>query len=123
MQEAFDAQGDIYIADAGNNRIQEIAAYTHTQFGIAMTAGDIYTIAGQANGQAGCQCDGHPATQAYLDDPMGIVLDSAGDLYIADTGNNRIQEVPASGGMQWGQNMTAGYMYTVAGQQYGAAGY
>jgi RHS repeat-associated protein len=122
MQEAFDAQGDIYIADAGNNRIQEIAAYTHTQFSIPMTAGDIYTIAGQADGQAGCQCDGHPATQAYLNDPMGIVLDSAGDLYIADNGNNRIQEVPASGGMQWGQSMTAGYMYTVAGQQYGAAG-
>ena len=122
MQEAFDAQGDIYIADAGNNRIQEIAAYTHTQFAIPMTAGDIYTIAGQADGQAGCQCDGHPATQAYLNDPMGIVLDSAGDLYIADNGNNRIQEVPATTGTQWGQSMTAGYMYTVAGQQYGAAG-
>ena len=123
MQEAFDAQGDIYIADASNNRIQEIAAYTHSQYNIPMTAGDIYTIAGRANGQPGCQCDGTPATNAYLYDPMGIVLDSAGNLYIADTGNNRIQEVPASGGIQWGQSMTAGYMYTVAGQQYGAAGY
>ena len=65
-QEAFDAQGDVYIADSGNNRIQEIAAYTHTQFGISMTAGDIYTVAGQASGQAGCQCDGHLATLSYL---------------------------------------------------------
>jgi RHS repeat-associated protein len=122
-QEAFDTQGDIYIADSGNNRIQEIAAYTHTQFGISMTAGDIYTVAGQANGAPGCQCDGYPATQAYLNDPVGIVTDAAGDLYIADNGNNRIQEVPAASGTQYGQSMTAGYMYTIAGDQYGTSGY
>ena len=46
--EAEDAQGDIYIADAGNNRIQEIAATDHTQWGITMTAGDVYTVAGSA---------------------------------------------------------------------------
>ena len=114
-QEAFDAQGDIYIADAGNNRVQEIAASTHTQFGIAMTAGDVYTVAGQADGQPGCQCDGGPATNAYLNDPRASSVDAAGNLYIADTGNNRIQEVPAATGIQWGQSMTAGYIYTVAG--------
>ena len=122
MQEAFDSHGDTYIADAGNNRIQEIAAYTHTQYGISMTAGDVYTIAGQADGQAGCQCDGGPATQAYLNDPWGITIDAAGDLYIADSGNNRIQEVPAANGTQWGQPMTAGDMYTIAGNQYGTGG-
>ena len=83
----------------------------------------MYTVAGQADGQAGCQCDGGPATQAYLDDPWGITIDAAGDLYIADTGNNRIQEVPAAAGTQWGQSMTAGYMYTIAGAQYGTEGY
>ena len=122
MQEAFDSRGDTYIADAGNNRIQEIAAYSHTQYGIAMTGGDVYTIAGQADGRAGCQCDGGPATQAYLNDPWGITIDAAGDLYIADSGNNRIQEVPAATGTQWGQSMTAGDMYTIAGNQYGTAG-
>jgi hypothetical protein len=122
VQEAFDAQGDVFIADAGNNRIQEIAASSHAQFGITMTAGDVYTVAGNADGQAGCVCDGHPATQAYLNDPAGIVFDAAGDLYIADNGNNRIQEVPAASGTQWGQPMTAGYMYTVAGSAAGAAG-
>jgi len=123
MQEAFDSRGDVYIADAGNNRIQEIASYSHTQYGIAMTAGDVYTIAGQADGQAGCQCDGKPATQAYLNDPMGMTIDANGDLYIADTSNNRIQEVPNENGTQWGQSMTDGYMYTIAGNQYGTAGY
>jgi RHS repeat-associated protein len=123
MQEAFDARGDVYIADAANNRIQEIASYSHTQYGIAMTAGDVYTIAGQADGQAGCQCDGGPATAAFLDHPTGIAVDPAGDLFIADSGNNRIQEVPNVGGLQWGQSMTAGDMYTIAGNQYGTEGY
>ena len=123
QQEAFDSRGDVYIADAGNNRIQEIASYDHTQYGIPMTAGDVYTIAGQANGQSGCQCDGHLATQAYLSHPTGVAIDAAGDLYIADAGNNRIQEVPNSTGIQWGQSMTLGYIYTIAGNQYGTAGY
>jgi RHS repeat-associated protein len=123
MQEAFDSRGDTYIADAGNNRIQEIASYSHTQYGISMTAGDVYTIAGHANGQAGCQCDGLLATSGYLDDPWGITIDNNGDLYVADSGNNRIQEVAAATGTQWGQSMTAGYMYTIAGNQYATAGY
>jgi trimeric autotransporter adhesin len=123
MQEAFDSHGDTYIADAGNNRVQEIASYSHTQYGIAMTAGDVYTIAGQANGQVGCKCDGLIATSGYLDNPWGITIDNSGDLYIADSGNNRIQEVPASGGTFWGQSMTAGYMYTIAGYQYATPGY
>ena len=57
---AFDAQGDIYIADTCNNRVQEIAASNHTQWGIAMTAGDVYTVAGQAAGPTGCRGDGGP---------------------------------------------------------------
>jgi RHS repeat-associated protein len=122
MQEAFDSHGDTYIADAGNNRIQEIASYNHTQYTINMTAGDVYTIAGQADGQSGCQCDGHLATQAYLNDPTGIAIDGAGNLYISDYGNNRIQEVPNATGTQWGQSMTDGYMYTVAGNQFGQSG-
>jgi RHS repeat-associated protein len=122
MQEAFDASGNIYIADAGNNRIQEIAASTHTQFGISMTGGEVYTIAGHSNGQAGCACDGGPATGAYLNHPWGILVDPAGNLYIADSGNNRVQEVPAASGTQWGQPMTAGDMYTIAGQANGTGG-
>src|ERR1019366_540184 len=122
-QEAFDSRGDTYIADSGNNRIQEIASWSHTQYGIAMTAGDVYTIAGHANGQAGCQCDGLIATSGYLNDPWGISIGNAGDLYIADSGNNRIQEVPAAGGTQWGVSMSAGFMYTIAGNQYATSGY
>ena len=53
---ASDTHGDIFIADTSNNRVQEIAGYGHTQFGISMTAGDIYTVAGSASGR--------PATRA-----------------------------------------------------------
>jgi RHS repeat-associated protein len=63
-----------------------------------------------AGGSAG---DGGPATSADLNNPLGITVDAAGDLYIADTLNNRLQEVPAASGTQWSQSMTAGDMYTV----------
>ena len=42
---AVDATGNVYVADATNNRVQEIAATTHSQWGMSMTAGDTYTIA------------------------------------------------------------------------------
>jgi RHS repeat-associated protein len=119
---ATDAAGDLYIADAGNNRIQEVAATTHTQWGISMTAGDIYTVAGNASGNSGVTGDGGAATAALLFFPWGIAVDGAGDLYIADQDNNRIQEVPATGGTHWGVSMTAGDMYTVAGSASGTSG-
>ncbi len=78
-----------------------------------MTAGDIYTIAG--NGTQGFSGDGGPATAARLYAPRGLALDSAGNLVFADNGNNRVRVVAASTGTFYGQAMTAGDIYTVAG--------
>ena len=53
--------------------------------------GDIITVAG--DGTAGYSGDGGPATDAELNDPSGVAVDAAGDLFIADGGNNVIREV------------------------------
>ncbi len=117
-----DGTGNLYIADWGNNRIQEVPVTTGAQRGQQMTRYDMYTIAGSASGTAGKSGDGGPATGALLSQPGNATVDAAGNLYITDGANNRVQEVPAANGTQWGQAMTANYMYTVAGSASGASG-
>ena len=97
---AVDGQGDLFIADYGNNRVREINA----------TTGDITTVAG--NGTAGLSGDGGPATSAELDQPEGLAVDALGDLFIGDTGNCRIQEV----------NHSTHDISTVAGGTCGSSG-
>ena len=112
-QTAVDGAGNLVIADTANDRVRVVAATTGTFYGQAMTAGDIYTVAG--TGTTGFSGDGGPATSAELDSPRGVTVDGAGNLVIADRGNNRIRVVAASTGTFYGQAMTAGDIYTVAG--------
>jgi len=79
-----DTSGNLYIADSGNHRVRKVNA-----------AGVTTTIAGI--GTAGSSGDGGQATNAALNWPMGLWLDGLGNLYIADTRNNRIRKVNASG--------------------------
>ena len=122
---AIDGAGNLVIADsypnvdASNNRVRVVAARTGTFYGRAMTAGDIYTVAG--TGDAGYSGDGGPATAAELDNPDGVAVDRAGNLVIGDTYNNRVRVVAAQSGTFYGQAMTAGDIYTVAGN--GTPGY
>lgn len=109
---AFDAAGNLYIADTTNHRIRVVCKTSGTYFGIAMTAGNIYTIAGTTSGMSG---DGGPATAAQFSGPRGVALDAAGNLYIADQGNNRIRVINQTPGTYFGIPMTAGNIYTVAG--------
>jgi hypothetical protein len=110
---AVDADGNLVIADTYRNRIQVVADSTGTFYGQAMTAGDIYLVAG--DGHQGFSGDGGPATKAALDQPYGVAVDPAGNLVIADTFSNRIQVVAVHTGTYYGQAMTAGDIYTVAG--------
>src|SRR5262249_5291441 len=92
-----------------------VAATTHAQFGISMTRNDVYTVAGSASGSSGSSGDGGPATSALLSEPEQVTVDASGNLYIADSENNKVREVAAANGTQWGQSMTASDIYTVAG--------
>jgi RHS repeat-associated protein len=87
-----------------------------------MTACDIYTIAGNPSGTCGNTGDNGAAAQALLQNPAQVAVDSSGNLYIADSGNNRVQEIAGGNGTQWAQQMTAGDIYTVAGSPTGQAG-
>lgn len=96
---AADSSGDLYLADTGNHRIRRIDA----------VSGVISTVAG--NGSQGSSSSSLPATQSAIDSPMGLALDPAGNLFLADSHNHRILRVDA----------TSGIMTTVAGT--GSAGF
>jgi sugar lactone lactonase YvrE len=88
-----DAAGNIYIVDTENHRIRKVAVEVNAETGFRL----VTTIAG--NGSAGYSGDGGPATEAMLKNPHDILLDSAGNIYIADTDNHRIRRVDAASGM------------------------
>lgn len=89
---AFDAAGNMYIADTGNHAIRRVD-----------THGVITTIAG--TGTAGFSGDGASATAAQLFLPEGLACDSSGNIFVGDTSNNRVREI----------NVTTGTITTVAG--------
>ena len=96
---AVDTQGNLYIADTGNNRIRKVTP-----------SGIITTIAGTAvSGYAG---DGFTAVSAQLNGPARLALDPAGNIYFTDNGNNVVRRIS-----------TSGIITTVAGNgKYGYAG-
>jgi NHL repeat len=95
----------VWLADFYNAAIRQIAV-----------GGHINTVAGQ-NGVNSFSGDGGPATSAYLYYPIGVAVDSAGDLFIGDNNNDRIREVPCSlgGTCTPPTGDTSGDIYTVAG--------
>jgi NHL repeat len=80
---AVDTSGNVYAADSDNNLVVRF-----------VPGGQMTVVAG--NGIGGFSGDGGPATSASLNSPVGVALDSAGNLYIADGNNARIRQV--SGG-------------------------
>lgn len=91
----FDASGALYIADSGNNRVAKyIAPSAFTNF-----AGTLV---------AGFSGDGGQAKSAQLSKPVGIAMDSAGNIYLTDTGNSRIRKITPDGVI----NTIAGSRYT-----------
>lgn len=84
---AVDAKGNLYLSDTSNDRIRRVDA----------TTGLISTVVG--NGSPGYTGDGGFATSAEINQPSGMVLDGAGNLYFADTGNSVIRRLDAVTGI------------------------
>jgi sugar lactone lactonase YvrE len=84
---AIDGSGNLYIADVFNNVIRKVTVAT----------GIITTVAG--NGTAGHTGDTGPATSAELNGPQNVTVDSAGNIYIPDRGNNCVRKVTAATGI------------------------
>jgi hypothetical protein len=113
-----DANGNLLITDEYAGRIRVVAASTGTFYGQSMMAGHIYTVAGGGTSGLG---DGGPATSGQLNDPRGATADLNGNLVITDTYSNFVQVVATTTGNFYGQPMTAGDIYTIAGN--GTGGY
>jgi sugar lactone lactonase YvrE len=86
---AFNAAGDLFVADTGNNRVRMVDS-----------TGLITTVAGSGPigwGLGHLEGDGAPATEARLGNPAGIAFDAEGNLYISDMRNHRIRKVDPNG--------------------------
>jgi uncharacterized protein (TIGR03437 family) len=97
---ATDSAGNLYIADTNSNRVRKVSN------------GVITTVAGDGNDTFGG--DNGPATSAHVFNPLGVAVDSTGNLYIADFGNDRVREVSggiittvAGGGSSFSDNIPA----------------
>jgi uncharacterized repeat protein (TIGR02543 family) len=80
----FDAQGDLVIADTGNNQIREVSP-----------TGIISKVAGTGN--AAYDTDNGTAATAAFSGPTGLTIDRSGNIYVADTGNQRIRMISTAG--------------------------
>ena len=82
---AVDRAGSVWIADTGNHRVRRAAP-----------DGTLTTVAGGSQGFCG---DGGPAASACFDTPMDVKLDSRGNIFVADTGNNRVRRIDGASGV------------------------
>ena len=80
----LDAAGNLYIADTNNNRVRKVG-----------TDGNINTFAG--TGDADSSGDGGQATNAALNNPEGLAIDGAGNIYVADTASHRVRKISPDG--------------------------
>lgn len=108
-----DPDDNLYIGDYGNHAIRMIAKVNGSYFGIPMNADKIYTVAG--SGVSGYSGDGAVATASTMNFPVGVAVDSSGNLYVAEEGNNVVRMIPQIDGVYSSISMLRGNIYTIAG--------
>jgi hypothetical protein len=106
---AEDRSGDLFIADVGSCRVQEVPARTGTAFGVHLRAGTLATLVGGS-----CRSATHP-------EPSALAVDAGGDLFIAFGPTARVDELPVRTTTVSGRRVTAGTLVGVAGT--GTPGY
>ncbi len=112
-----DRHGNVIIVDLSNSRVRVVAAASGSFYGVKMNAGDIYTVAGDGSSDYGG--DGGRARATGVQ-PVAVAVDAAGNLIVTDA-SQRVRVVATSTGKFYGQAMTAGDIYTIAGN--GTAGF
>jgi tripartite motif-containing protein 71 len=107
---AIDSGGNVYVADSGNNRIQKFDALGNFQRtwgeGVDMTTGgNLCTL---VSGDT-CQSGGFGAASGEMSQPSGVAVDSGGNVYVVDHGNNRVEKFSSSGIFErtWGKGVNA----------------
>jgi sugar lactone lactonase YvrE len=110
---AVDGAGNLYIADSANCVVLVDPARDATLFGVAMAAGDLYTVAGTR--VCGTTGQGGPLRTAELWNPVAVAIDVSGNLLVADAGDQSVLVAPARAGTFYGTPIAAGDIAVVAG--------
>jgi hypothetical protein len=110
---ALDAAGDLFVTDTANCRVVELPAQDGTEFGLQMTAGSLTTVAG--TGTCGSAGQGGPGRSAELWNPVAVAVDPAGNLLVADSGDQSVLLAAAQSGTYFGTKVGTGDIAVVAG--------
>ena len=110
---AVDDAGNLFIADTANCLVRVLPARSTTLFGVAMTVGDLYSVAGTR--VCGSRGQGGPLVSAELWNPVAVAVDRSGDLLVADQGDQSVLLAPTHTGTYWGTPVAAGDIAVVVG--------
>jgi hypothetical protein len=113
MGVAVDRGGDVFIADTANCKVRVVPAASGSLWGQAVVRDHIYTVAG--TGLCGSAGQGGPIGGAQLFDPVAVTVDVAGDLLVADQGDQSVLLATEGGGTFYGTAVAAGDIGVVVG--------